>query len=439
MFVKMIRKLLLVLLLTPVMAQAMPEIQHWVTDNGVNAYFVPSDELPIIDVRLVFDAGSARDGDKYGLAVLTNGLLFEGVAGMSAQKIAEQFESVGAEYGNGALKDMAWVNLRSLRADKYSQPALDLMARVISHPGFPKKAWQRELNRMKVSLKARQQDPSTVADEAFQKAIYGNHPYAHPSDGTEVSLEKISRKDVKAFYRNYYVASNATLAITGKLTRSDAEKLAVKLTAGLKRGKPPAAIPPVKPLEKSQEIRIPFPSRQSTVLMGQPGMWRGDADYFTLYLANHPFGGSGFASRLMQQVREKRGLVYSVYSYFIPMRQAGPFEIGFQTRSDQTKQALGIVKDELKKYVADGPTKDELESSRKNITGGFPLRIDSNKKIVEYLAMIGFYHLPLDYLQKFNQTIDAITLKQVNDAIKRRMHPDKMVTVIVGPLSDSGK
>ena len=186
------------------------------------------------------------------------------------------------------------------------------------------------------------------------------------------------------------------------------------------------------PLEQAKTIHIDFPSTQSTVMMGQVGVARGDEDYFSLYLANHAFGGSGFGSRLMHEVREKRGLAYSTYSYFSPMRQAGPFQIGLQTRNDQLDEALKIIRVELAKYVTEGPGENDLDDSLKNITGGFPLRIDSNKKITEYLSVIGFYGLPLDYLSTFVGNINQQNITRVNDALKRRIDPHKMLTVIVG-------
>jgi len=149
-------------------------------------------------------------------------------------------------------------------------------------------------------------------------------------------------------------------------------------------------------------------------------------------VANHPFGGSGFASRLVDEVREKRGLAYSVYSYFMPMRLPGPFQMGLQTRNDQADQALQIVNDELRRYIKEGPTKEELEASLTNITGGFPLRVDSNRKLVEYIAMIGFYDLPLSYLQDFTKKIREVDINKIRDALLRRIQPDKMITVIVG-------
>lgn len=414
---------------------ATPEIQHWETSNGARVYFVESNQVPMVDLRIVFDAGSARDEKIPGTSIMTNGLLAEGAAGNSAQVLAEKFEAVGAQFGNGALKDMAWLSLRSLRDDQYLQPALKNLQDILLKPDFPGVAFQRELERLKISVKAKKQSPDAIAADRFFSELYGNHPYASPSEGTEESLQVLKLRDLKAFYKKYYVARNAVVSVVGQLSRDDAEKLVENLLASLPEGNAAEELPEVHPLTQAKTIYIDYPSAQSTVLMGQVGMARGDKDYLALYLANHAFGGSGFGSRLMHEVREKRGLAYSTYSYFAPMRKAGPFQIGLQTRNDQLDEAMKIIHDELNKYVEQGPGEEELQDSLKNITGGFPLRIDSNKKITEYLSVIGFYNLPLDYLNTFVSNINKQDKVSIDDALKRRLDPQKMLTVIVGAKS----
>lgn len=429
--------LLLISVLFGSQVLAAHQIQHWVTEHGARVYFSEDKSLPMVDLRIVFDAGSARDNGKPGVALLTNGMLSEATAGKNARQLAEQFEAVGAQFSNGSLKDMAWLSLRSLSEPRYLQPALDNLKDILSRPAFPKSAYQRELARMKVALKASQQSPSAIADEAFYKALYGNHPYALPSNGTEASLNAMTLTDLKQFYRQYYVAKNAVVSIVGNLSREQVQAMVGELFAELPAGQKAAALPEVQPVTQAKTIRIDFPSKQSHVLVGQLGTRRGDPDYFTLYVANHPFGGSGFASRLVEEVREKRGLAYSVYSYFLPMRRPGPFQMGLQTRNDQTQQALDIIREELRRYVKEGPTAQELDDSMKNITGGFPLRVDSNRKRVEYLSMIGFYDLPLDYLDSFIGKIEAVDQGKIKDALKRRLNPDALVTVIVGGTPES--
>lgn len=417
---------------------AVPQIQHWSTANGAQVYFLPAEELPMVDVRVVFDAGSARDNGTPGTALLTNGMLAEGAGGKSAQQLAEQFEAVGAQFSNGALRDMAWLSVRSLNQPRYLNPALSTLKTIMAHPDFPNAAYQRELGLMKIGLQARKQSPGDIAEDAFYKALYGDHPYASPVGGSEDSLQRMSLDTLQKHYKKYYVANNAVVAIVGQLSRAQAEQLVSDLFADMPAGEHAPALPEVKPLTESKTIRIDFPSSQSHLLMGQLGISRGDPDYFTLYVANHPFGGSGFASRLVDEVREKRGLAYSVYSYFLPMRLAGPFQMGLQTRNDQVNEALNIVRQQLQQYVKQGPTEAELDASLKNITGGFPLRVDSNSKLVEYLAMIGFYNLPLNYLNDFNAEVSKVDRAKIIDALHRRVHPDAMVTVIVGAPQPAG-
>jgi zinc protease len=427
---------LVILLCSSFSVLATPDIQTWQTENGAKVLFVPANEIPMLDVRIVFDAGSARDAGVGGLAVLTNGLLSEGAAGMTAQQIAEAFESVGAEIEYDAARDMAVVGVRSLTESRYLSVAIETLGQVLTQPDFPQGAYQRELNSMKVAVKARQQSPSAIASEAFNKAVFGDHPYATPESGTGESLEKITLEKVRAFYKRYYVASNATVAIVGNVERWQAEEIVKALVSGLPVGEKPAALPEVKMLTEASKIVIDYPSEQTHIFVGQPGIKRGDADYFSLYVANHVFGGSGFTSRLVDVIREDKGLAYSVYSYFSPLREPGAFAMGMQTKSEQTGQALELLDQQLRKFVEEGPENDELVASISNITGGFPLKIDSNRKLLGYIAMIGFYDLPIDYLDNFNANVRAVDVKLINDALRRRIHPDKMVTVVVGKQQD---
>lgn len=415
-----------------VAVHATPQIQTWQTENGATVLFVPAKEIPMLDVRIVFDAGGARDQDLSGLAVLTNGLLSEGAAGKTAQQIAEDFESVGAQIEYDALRDMAVVGVRSLTESRYLTSAVRSLKQVLTQPDFPVDAYQRELKRMKLSVKARQQSPAALAGEAFNKAVFGDHPYAQPTSGTEGSLEKMTLDAVRAFYKKYYVAKNATVAIVGNVEREQAEEIVKALVSALPAGERAVPLPAVKELKEDKTITIDFPSSQTHIFVGQPGTKRGDEDYYSLYVANHPFGGSGFSSRLVEVIREEHGLAYSVYSYFSPLRERGAFAMGMQTKTEQTGQALSLLKDELVNYVENGPEKEELAASMSNITGSFPLSIDSNGKLLEYIAMIGFYELPIDHLDNFIDNVRAVDVAKVNDALKRRLHPDKMVTVIVG-------
>jgi len=413
-------------------AWAVEPILHWQTSNGARVYFVPARELPMVDVRVIFAAGSARDDGHAGLARLTNGLLNEGAGGMSADEIARGFEDLGAQYGSGAERDMGTVSLRSLSDPAVLQPAVKLFATVLGKPDFNKPDFERERQRLQVGAKHRKQNPKAVAEEAFFLAVYGDHPYASIPGGTEETLATITGKQVRNFHKRYYGARNATIAIVGNLDRAGAEKLAQTVVSDLSAGKAAKPLPPVQLLAKGSSQRIPHPSAQSHVLVGAPGMARRDDDYFTLYVGNHILGGSGLVSRLSEEIREKRGLSYSSYSYFYPMERKGPYRLGLQTRNDQVDEALSVQRDTLQAFVAEGPTKAELEAAKKNITGGFPLRIKSNSNIVEYIGMIGFYQLPLDYLETFNAKVEAVTVKTIHKAFQRRVDLDRMATIVVG-------
>jgi zinc protease len=415
----------------------MPAIQHWQTDNGARVYYVPAPELPMVDVRVVFNAGSARDAGQPGLAHMTNHLLDQGAAGLSADGIAGTLEGLGAELDTGALRDMAWVALRSLSSPAHFEPAVGIMGKVLAEPDFNRTDFERERERAQVSLRHSEQQPAKVANYRFYEAVYGEHPYATRPLGNADSLKALAPKDLRAFHARYYVARNAVIAIVGDLDRGGAERLASELAGRLPEGERAPPVPPVAEPQEALEEFVSRPSTQTHVRMGAPGMRRGDPDYFPLYVGNHILGGGGLVSRLFREVREERGLSYSVSSSLAPMAQNGPYTFSLQTRNDQTGEALRVLRETVRKFHDQGPTEQELIAAKKNITGGFPLRIDSNSKIVEYLAMIGFYDLPLDYLETFNERVMAVTHEQIRDAFQRRVPLQHMATVIVGGEPDS--
>lgn len=430
--VSLARALALTALLLPGQLLAGPAIQTWTTDNGAKVLFYPAPELPMVDIRATFDAGSMRDAERAGIARLTNTLLAEGAAGLDAQAIAERFEQTGARFSSGSLREMAWIGLRSLTASENLEPALKTFVQVLTQPAFDARAVERVRGQLLTALEQSAESPSAVAERAFYQALYGDHPYANPPDGERDTLESISTEDLRTFYGRYYVARNLTLAMVGDLERTQAEQIARMVTAGLPQGVQAPAIPPPAPLAEAKTVRVEFPSRQSHILIGTIGMQRGDPRYFDLYVGNHVFGGSGFASRLLTTIRERHGLAYSASSYFVPMAERGPFMLGVQTRGEQADRVIQLAQSELQQYVASGASAEELKASQRNITGGFALRIDSNRKLLRYLTTIGFYDLPLDYLDRFNDRIDAVSLRSLREALQARIDPDRLLTVIVG-------
>ncbi len=418
-------------------AWAVPVIQHWQTANGVRVLFVETHELPMVDIQVVFDAGSARDGGMPGVANLTSDLLNEGAGDLSADQIADRFEGAGAQFSANTDRDTTTVSLRSLSDAKLLKTAVDTLTQVLQSPSFPKNAFERERKRMLVDLQQEQESPGDIANNKFYAVLYGKHPYAGDPLGTPDSLKALNRDDVASFHHHYYVADNAFVIIVGDLDKSAAQKLADAMMAKLPKGQHAAPLPQAPSLDKSETVMVPHPSTQTHVLSGQVGITRKDPEFFALYVGNHVLGGNGLVSRLAEEIREKRGLSYSTYSYFLPLAAKGPFIIGLQTRNTEVKQAIDVMNKTLTKYVAEGPTAEELKEAKQNITGGFPLRIDSNRKIADYLAFIGFYDLPLDYLNTFNDHVEQVTAADIRSAFKQHVHPDKRLTVVVGGGADA--
>jgi len=408
------------------------KIQHWQTSQGASVYFVETKGLPMVDVRVIFDAGSARDEYQYGIAALTSALLDTGAGTWGADEIAQRLESVGAQLGAGVSRDIAWISLRSLTEEKLLNKALQTMQVILTKPNFNEKDFQREKNRTLAGLKHREESPGALAGIEFFKTLYKDHPYAHPASGVVETVSGFSADDLRTFYKQFYVANNARVVIVGEMNKQQAMQMAESLIVDLPIGSKPANLPDVPEPAKGETKHITFPSTQTHVLAGLVGMHRKDEDYLSLYVGNHILGGSGLVSQLFGEVREKRGLAYSAYSYFSPLLRKGPFTMGLQTRNDQTTQAVEVMQNTLKAFVEKGPTEKALVAAKKNITGGFAMRFDTNSKLISYVSMIGFYQLPLDYLDTFQQRVEAVTVASIKDAFKRRVKPAFINTITVG-------
>ena len=426
----------LILLAFSPFTSAAAKIEHWQTPQGSGVYYVRTEGLPMVDIQVVFDAGSASDGQQFGLAALTADLLDTGAGKWNADEIAQRFESVGAQFGAGSSIDMATVSLRTLTDKPLFDKALETMQVILTKPVFNEADFQREKNRTLAGLKQQEESPAELGSIAFYNALYGSHPYAHPESGVIKTVAALKSADLRHFYQKYYVAANAMVVIVGDLSKQQAEQTAEKLVAGLPAGKKPEALPDVAMPLKSTQQHIEFPSSQTHVLVGLPGTYRKAPDYFDLYVGNHILGGSGLVSKLFDEVREKRGLAYSASSAFMPMLKPGPFLVSLQTRNDQTTQALQVLNQTLADFIAKGPTEAELVAAKKNITGGFAMRFDTNKELAGYVAMIGFYDMPLDYLDTFQQKVEQVTVPSITDAFKRRVNTQLLQTITVGKSAE---
>jgi len=424
------------LLFTAMPANAILPIQHWQSVSGARVLFVETHDLPMLDVSVDFPAGSSRDTrEKSGVASLTLRLMGLGVQGLMEEQISERFADVGAQPSGRFDADRAGFAVRTLSGAAQREQALDLMALILQQPTFPQAILEREKARVLAGLRESDTRPETISDREFRSLVYGNHPYALRGAGEIETVEKLSRADLEEFYRRHYVANAAVVSIIGDVTPDQARAIAEQLTGKLRKSrKPLPALPSVEALSAGKTVKIAHPATQAHIVIGQPGVRRKDPDYFPLWLGNYVLGGGGFSSRLSEEIRQKRGFAYSTYSYFNPLRQEGPFQIGLQTKKEQSEEALNVAREVLARFVTDGPTQQELDNAKQNVIGGFPLRIDSNRKILDYLSIIGFYELPLNYLDEFPAKIEAVTLAEVKDAWRRRIRPDRMVTVVVGAL-----
>lgn len=423
----------LMLLAFSISAQAAVKIQQWQTSTGAEVYFVENHDLPIVDLSVNFAAGSAHDtAEKSGVAGITKYIMTLGAAGMNDEMIANKMADIGAILGGDFDADRASFKLRTLSSEREQTQALDVFTKIIQQPDFPDAVLNREKARIISGLQESATQPESISNKAFMSALYGKHPYSLDESGEVDTVAKISRDDLQSYFNRFYGAKGAVIAMIGDLTREQANKIAESITSGLPKSEEIAPIPAVDYPTKPIEQRIAHPASQSHILLGYPGIKRGDVDLFPLYVGNYILGGGGFVSRLTEEVREKRGLVYSVYSYFMPMAELGPFQIGLQTKKDQANDALKLVRETLDKFLKNGVTNAELKAAKANIISGFPMRIDSNGKILDYLSVIGFYKLPLNYLDEYNKKVAGVTVAQIKDAFNRRLKSENFVTIIVG-------
>ena len=422
-------------------AHAALRIQSWTLANGARVLFVENHSIPILDVSVEFDAGSRRDPQgKAGTAELTNAMLARGLRAsqtplvepaMTEAQISDAFADIAAQRSGGAGADRAGATLRTLVSRAERSAAVSLLARVLAHPSFPEDFLARDKARTIAAIREDETKPEAIASKAFWGVLYGEHPYA--KQATAESVQAITRDDLVAFHSTYYVANRAVISMIGDISREEANEIAQQLTLRLPQG---VALPPLPEVQlmPTAEERIVHPASQAHVLIGMPALARGDADYFALIVGNYVLGGGGFVSRLVHEVREKRGLSYSVYSYFNPMAQPGPFEAGFQTQREQTAEALKVLRETIAVFLRDGPTPKELQAAKDNLIGGFALRIDNNKKILDNIAAISFYKLPLDYLDTWTANVKKVTIADIKAAFNRKIALDKMSTVIVGDV-----
>ena len=424
----------LIIMILPNITQANIEISEYETSNGIKVLYSKSENIPMIDIKITFDAGSNRDGNLKGLSMLTHNLLDEGTTKLSAEEIASSFESTGAVFNTSVNKDKSSISLRSLADKKYLGPSLKTFLNILSDSTFPQKELSLQKDRTVSTIIEDESDPSDVSMNLFFKEIYKNYAYGYPSIGEKSIIKNISRKDIINFYKNNLNQKTAKIAIVSSLSKKDVEALSEKISKSLERkdiliNKNTIQL---KKDNKEKFIFKKFNSEQAHIYIGGLAIKRGAKNHLPLYVGNYIFGGSGFSARLMQELRVKRGYTYGVYSYIYPMKNIGPFVIGIETKSEQAQISVELIHNMLQEFIENGPTNEEIKHAKEAIINGFPLRVDSNSDILNYLSMINYYNLPMDYLAKFTENISKITKKDIISAFTEEIDYKNLTTLVVG-------
>ena len=404
-----------------------PQLDISLADQGMG-HVCAGDALPMLDIRLVMAAGSSQDHDLPGVASLTSALTAsaEALERMTSPGAGRSWRQLFQQLPGHGHHQPA-----TLSAVEYRQPVVALFNQVIGSPSFPEEALDRLRTRAIQGLRMEQQVPGPQVSKAFMSTVFADHPYGQPSEGTMESLPKIQRQQLVDFYNTYYAAGNTVIAMVGDLSRSEAEEIAAQISAALPAGPAAPELPRAEALSERKREHINFPSAQTHILLGNQATWRGNPDHVALHVGNQILGGGGFASILTDEVRQKRGYVYGIGSGFSAMAAGGPFQVQFKTAN--ADEALTLTLDLIDTFVEDGPSQAQLEQARANILGSFALSTADNSDIIGQLGAIGFYDLPLDYLQWFNRQVRQVTVEDIRDAFRRTLDVDDLAIVSIGP------
>ncbi len=424
-----------------------PKIRSWETDSGVRVVMYEIKSIPLIDLAIDIDSGSRWDPRGLeGLSAMTNSMVFKGTTGykdeveMTEEDISEFIAEKALIRSASTDRDKTSLRFRFLSDREIRQPITEFVSRVLAFPKFDKEIFDREKDNSISRLEDSLTKPQTIVTKNLWKTMYPEHPYGR-SISSE-SLNSITVDKLESFHQTFWVPSRITLSIVGDIDFEDAKKLAIDITSPLSdklfENESPISIEvpellPAVSIGGKTVLKIPHPAAQSHIWMGLPILARHETDkIFPMFVANHILGGSGFGSRLTEEIREKRGLSYSVFSAFRLLKQKGPFFVGLQTGKKNSDEAINVMMRTVKEFIDNGPTDQELETAKKGLVGGFALRLDSNSKILENLAQIVFYNLPLDYLDNWTLRIRAVTLEDVKNVLKEKINLNNASLVVVG-------
>jgi zinc protease len=400
-------------------------------DNGVVLLTSEQRALPMVSIELLIDAGSRYDAPQQeGVANLTARLLTYGTRRRTAVQISDALDFIGASLSARAGADLASVSLTVLKKDLAT--GLDLLAEILTAPTFP----QEEINRQKQSIlaaiRARDEDPGDIAQRRFAALLYPQSPYGRPVEGTEASVNSLQQRDVREFYERYYRPNHSIMAVVGDVSQQEIIQALNQALEFWRRGEPSSQLSIPSVIGTPQVIRINRDLTQANIITGHEGVARSNPDYYAIQVMNYILGGGGFSSRAMDSVRNERGLAYSIYSSFNSEKSHGTFEFVMQTKNETALEAVRIVKDEIDRMREQRVSERELNDAKDYLTGSFPLRLDTNRKVASFIAQVEFFQLGMDYPERYVDLIKKVTAEDVERIAKRYLQPDRLITVIVG-------
>ncbi|MBK5950665.1 peptidase M16 [Rhodobium orientis] len=413
-------------------ARAM-EIQRVVSPGGIEAWLVEEHSIPLIAVNFAFSGGSAQDPEgKAGVANMVSGLLDEGAGDLDSKAFQERLQDTSVQLSFSEGRDAFYGSLRTLTTN-LSEGA-DLLKLAVNEPRFDAEPVERIRAQVLSSIRRNEKDPDNIASRVWFKTAFPKHPYGNPSKGTEDTVKKITVDDLKAFRKDVFARENLKIAVVGAIDAETVGKLVDEVFGDLPEKANLTEVPDVSPVTGARNVEsMAIP--QTVIRFGGAGLKRADKDFVPAYVMNHILGGGSFTSRLYEEVREKRGLAYSVYTYLAPMDHAGIFLGGTATRSGRADETLKLIRAEIRRMAEEGPTAEELEKAKKYLIGSYPLRFDASSKIAEALVAIQQEDLGIDYIDKRNDLIEAVTLEDVKRAAKRVLAGGDLTISVVGQSS----
>lgn len=420
----------------PAMANMVP--QRTVLDNGLVLLTSQQRALPMVSIELLIEAGSRFEpANQAGLANLTAKLLTYGTQRRSATQISETLDFIGASLTTGSGKDVTSVSMTLLKKDLAT--GLELLAEILTESTFPQQEIERQKQAVIAAIRAREEDPGAVAETTFAAALFPKSPYGRPVEGTEASVKSLERKSLQEFFAQHYLPNRTIMSVVGDVAEQEIVQALKQAMKGWSKGAPSAKplVPAV--IGAPQWVRVNKDLTQSNIVLGHQGVARSNPDYYAIQVMNYILGGGGFSSRAMDSIRNERGLAYSVYCYFSAEKSHGTFQFVMQTKNETAVEAIRIAKEEIRRIREQPVSEQELRDAKDYLIGSFPLRLDTNRKVASFLAQVEYYQLGLDYPERYPDLIGKVTREDVQRVATQYLHPEKLITVVVGNLKLLGE